>query len=53
MQDKEITCKCGQKFVHTVEDQKFYEEMKFEEPKRCKPCRDKKKRDRATAGKDN
>lgn len=40
MQDKELVCKeCGDKFVLTVNDQEWYKEKGFMEPKRCKSCR--------------
>lgn len=43
--DKTIKCvDCGTEFVFTARDQEFYAEKGFtNEPKRCKPCRDKKK----------
>ena len=47
-QDKTIKCvDCGCEFVFTARDQEFYKEKGFtNEPKRCKPCRDKKKAER-------
>jgi hypothetical protein len=40
MEDKTIKCKeCGDDFVLTVDDQKWYQEKGFKEPKRCKSCR--------------
>ena len=40
MQNKTIKCKeCGEDFVLTVDEQKWYEEKGFKEPKRCKSCR--------------
>lgn len=40
MEDKILTCKeCGEKFTLTVDDQKWYEEKGYKEPKRCKLCR--------------
>jgi len=46
--DKTIKCvDCGTDFVFTARDQEFYAEKGFKnEPKRCKPCRDKKKAER-------
>lgn len=46
--DKTIKCvDCGTEFVFTARDQEFYAEKGFKnEPKRCKPCRDKKKAER-------
>ncbi len=48
MKDKTIKCiDCGEKFVFTANEQRFYQEKGFtNEPKRCKSCRDKKKRER-------
>ena len=48
MKDKTIKCRdCGQEFVFTVGEQKFYEEKGFtNEPSRCKECRDKRKAER-------
>lgn len=34
---------CGDSYEHTEESQRFYEERQFAPPKRCLPCRDKKK----------
>lgn len=40
MEDKQLVCKeCGDVFTLTVDDQKFYAEKGFKEPKRCKSCR--------------
>lgn len=40
MKDKVLKCKeCGDNFTLTVDDQKWYEEKGFKEPKRCKSCR--------------
>ncbi len=46
MEDKTIKCKdCNQEFVFTTGEQEFYKEKGFEqEPVRCKPCRDQRKR---------
>jgi len=53
MQDKEIICKeCGDKFILTVNDQKWYEEKGFNEPKRCKTCRHF-RREKVIGGKEN
>lgn len=48
LKDIEIVCKdCGEKFMFTVRDQKFYEEKGFNnQPVRCKACRDKRKAER-------
>ena len=38
--EKIIKCKeCNTEFVFTENEQKFYEEKGFPEPKRCKECR--------------
>lgn len=38
--DKEIICKdCGKEFVLTVAEQKWYKEKGFNDPVRCKECR--------------
>ncbi len=44
-QDETLVCKeCGQEFVFTVGEQKFYAEKGFvNKPKTCKACRDAKK----------
>lgn len=35
-----IKCQdCGEEFIFTVNDQKFYQEKGFPQPKRCKNCR--------------
>ena len=34
---------CQSEFEHTERDQQFYQERGFAAPKRCKPCREKKK----------
>jgi len=46
--DKTIKCvDCGDEFVFTARDQAFYHEQGFtNEPKRCKSCRDKRKKER-------
>jgi len=46
MQDKNLNCKdCGAEFLFTTREQEFYAERGFQnEPSRCKPCRDSRKR---------
>lgn len=45
MEDREIQCvDCSNSFLFTVRDQEFYKENEFDEPKRCRPCREKKKK---------
>ena len=43
--DKNLTCvDCGSTFLFSADDQEFYARKGFtNEPKRCKPCRDKRK----------
>lgn len=42
--DQEMVCKdCGDKYLFTVRDQEFFKERGYTPPKRCKPCRVKKK----------
>ena len=41
---------CPNTFEHTERDQDFYAERGFETPKRCKPCRIKKKNRRNDGG---
>lgn len=51
MPDRMIECQdCGQEFVFTERDQEFFAEKGFVDPKRCKPCRDKKKARRDGGG---
>jgi hypothetical protein len=39
-QDKELTCAdCGGKFLFSAKDQEFFAEKGFQEPKRCRDCR--------------
>ena len=39
-EDKKIKCQdCGEEFIFSVNEQKFYEEKGFTEPKRCRLCR--------------
>ena len=38
--DRVKKCKdCGENFTFTTNEQKFYEEKGFPDPKRCKSCR--------------
>ena len=40
-QDKVLKCvDCGQSFIFTVGEQGFYYSKELSKPKRCKPCRD-------------
>jgi CxxC-x17-CxxC domain-containing protein len=44
-EDKTIVCAdCSEEFIHSAEDQARYAERGFtNEPKRCRPCREKRK----------
>jgi DNA replicative helicase MCM subunit Mcm2 (Cdc46/Mcm family) len=54
MKDKTLKCQdCGAEFVFTVREQEFYEQNNFSEPKRCKACRDARKRTNGNSGKFN
>ncbi|UCE19558.1 MAG: zinc-ribbon domain-containing protein [Gemmatimonadota bacterium] len=45
MADKTITCQdCDKDFVFTEEEQNYYAEKGFQDPKRCKSCRMARKR---------
>lgn len=41
--DIEKVCECGAHFIFTVGEQKFFERQGLMPPKRCAPCRAKKK----------
>lgn len=42
--DKKIKCKdCGNEFIFTEGEQSFYKEKGFNDPVRCKKCRQAKK----------
>jgi len=50
-QEKELTCSdCGGKFLHGAREQEFFAEKGFQEPKRCKDCRQAKKAERGGGG---
>jgi DNA replicative helicase MCM subunit Mcm2 (Cdc46/Mcm family) len=54
MKDKTLKCQdCGAEFVFTAREQEFYEQNNFSEPKRCKACRDARKRSNGNSGKFN
>lgn len=49
--DKEISCGlCGNVFLFTAEEQEFYQAKGFNEPRKCKPCRDAAKQNRGGGG---
>ena len=42
--DMKIKCKdCGEEFIFTENEQRFYEEKGFVSPKRCRLCRQQRK----------
>lgn len=42
--DQEKSCReCGGAFVYTARDQRFFADMNYNPPVRCRPCRDKRK----------
>ena len=46
MKDKLIICAhCGQAFYFTVGEQKFYENKNYPDPKRCRLCREIKRKE--------
>jgi CxxC-x17-CxxC domain-containing protein len=50
-QDKTLTCvDCGVDFTFTANDQQFYADRQFSEPRRCPPCRAAKKASRGEGG---
>lgn len=51
MPDKTLTCKdCNQSFMFTERDQEFFTKQGYQDPKRCKPCRDAKKQANRSQG---
>jgi CxxC-x17-CxxC domain-containing protein len=51
MEDKQLVCTtCGTDFAFTGEEQEFYFSKGFQEPKKCKPCRDAAKQARGGGG---
>jgi CxxC-x17-CxxC domain-containing protein len=43
-EDSTLVCEdCGEEFTFSGEEQQFYYERGYQTPKRCKPCRDKRK----------
>lgn len=40
MENRQINCiVCGTEFTFTVEEQEFFQSKGFQEPRKCKPCR--------------
>ncbi len=51
MQTIDITCAaCGVDFSFSQEEREFYESKGFQQPKKCKPCRDAAKQNRGGGG---
>lgn len=50
-EDKTLVCEdCSEEFIFSAEEQQFFDEKGFENlPKRCKPCREKKKMSRGSS----
>ena len=49
--DRILTCAdCGQEFAFSADEQRFYAERGFTEPRRCASCRAIRKANRDTAG---
>ena len=49
--DKTLECAdCGQQFTHSAQDQQFYSERQFSEPRRCPTCRAVRKAARGDTG---
>lgn len=49
--DRQIQCTaCGTEFTFTTEEQEFYESRGFQDPRKCKPCRDAAKQSRGGGG---
>ena len=49
--DKTLECAdCGQQFNHSAQDQQFYAERQFSEPRRCPTCRAVRKAARGDSG---
>lgn len=44
MSDQTLVCGCGNEFIFSQKDQDFYAVNSFTPPKRCRPCRDVKKK---------
>jgi hypothetical protein len=40
-------CDCGTMFVFTISEQEFFRELGFQTPRRCRPCRERRKAERA------
>jgi hypothetical protein len=51
MEDITLMCSdCEEDFIFTAGEQEFFEEKGFDEPKRCKDCRDRRKAEKRNSG---
>jgi CxxC-x17-CxxC domain-containing protein len=49
--ERQIQCQsCGNEFAFSVEEQEFYQTKGFQDPRKCKPCRDAAKQRRGGGG---
>lgn len=49
--EKILQCSaCSSEFAFSVEEQEFYQSKGFQEPRKCKPCRDAAKQSRGGGG---
>ena len=49
--DKKLTCQdCGQSFTFSADDQEFFADKGYTEPKRCPACRQARKAERGGGG---
>jgi uncharacterized membrane protein YgcG len=54
MEDKTLTCAdCSQPFTFSAGEQQFFQERGMSEPKRCKECRQARKANRDSGGRDD
>lgn len=50
-EERTINCTaCGQDFAFSAEEQEFYQSKGFQEPRKCKPCRQAAKQNRGGGG---
>ncbi|NIQ80622.1 MAG: hypothetical protein GTN93_21525 [Anaerolineae bacterium] len=50
-EDKTLECcDCKEEFIFTAKESRFFASKGFNDPKRCKPCRDAKKQARRSQG---
>lgn len=51
MEDIKIKCsekECGKEFIFAIHEQKFFEKQGFTAPKRCRACREKRRKEKDT-----